>query len=415
MSEKELDSSNIEYTEETKPEGYVKQLEWDMAIGLQEVDNLKPSKYLEKLLEENVSGNLTIKQVEEELREYYIEKDKKQELNHNELECDFVSTRIVELLQIDNFELSVDYLKYIHKYLFQDVYEFAGEFRKIDFSKHEKILNNDDVLITKEKDINNPKLVSAFPDIVEKTNRKEDGLEYFIKVTDNINKKNEKRNKIAEKIFSYKQPIVTYIIMAICIILFILMELSGGSTNSQTLLKYGANLDVLVKNGEYYRLFTCIFLHIGIMHLLCNMYSLYIIGREVENLFGKIKYIIIFILSGIFGSIMSLAFTHNTISAGASGAIFGLLGALLYFGMHYRTYLGEAIKRSIIPIIVVNLIIGFFAEGIDLAAHIGGLVGGVLVAMMVGVPDKSKIKDIINGTILTIIYLIFISYLAFWR
>ena len=279
----------------------------------------------------------------------------------------------------------------------------------------EKILNTDDVLITKEKDINNPKLVSAFPDIVEKTNRKEDGLEYFIKVTDNINKKNEKRNKIAEKIFSYKQPIVTYIIMAICIILFILMELSGGSTNSQTLLKYGANLDVLVKNGEYYRLFTCIFLHIGIMHLLCNMYSLYIIGREVENLFGKIKYIIIFILSGIFGSIMSLAFTHNTISAGASGAIFGLLGALLYFGMHYRTYLGEAIKRSIIPIIVVNLIIGFFAEGIDLAAHIGGLVGGVLVAMMVGVPDKSKTKDIINGTILTIIYLIFISYLAFWR
>lgn len=145
MSEKEFDSSNVEYIEETKSKGYVKQLEWDMAIGLQEVDNLKPSKYLEKLLGENVSGNLTIKQVEEELREYYIEKDKKQELNHNELECDFVSTRIVELLQIDNFELSVDYLKYIHKYLFQDVYEFAGEFRKIDFSKHEKILNNDSV------------------------------------------------------------------------------------------------------------------------------------------------------------------------------------------------------------------------------------------------------------------------------
>lgn len=279
----------------------------------------------------------------------------------------------------------------------------------------EKMLNNDDVLITKEKDINNPKLVNAFPDIVEKTNRKEDGLEYFIKVTDNINKNNAKRNKIAEKIFSYKQPIVTYIIMAVCIILFILMELSGGSTNSQILLKYGANLDILVKNGEYYRLFTCIFLHIGIMHLICNMYSLYAIGREVESLFGKVKYIIIFILSGIFGSIMSIAFTHNTISAGASGAIFGLLGALLYFGINYRTYLGEAIKRTIIPIIVVNLIIGFFAEGIDLAAYIGGLVGGVLVSMMVGIPDKSKTRDIVNGTILTIIYLIFISYLAFLR
>lgn len=145
MSEKELDSSNIEYTEEIKPEGYVKQLQWDMAIGLQKVDNLKPSKYLEKLLEDNVNGKLTIKQVEEELRKYYMEKDKKQELNHNELECDFVSTRIVELLDKDNFELSVDYLKYIHKYLFQDVYEFADEFRNIDFSKHEKILNNDSV------------------------------------------------------------------------------------------------------------------------------------------------------------------------------------------------------------------------------------------------------------------------------
>lgn len=280
----------------------------------------------------------------------------------------------------------------------------------------EKILNKDDVLVEKEKDINNPKLVSAFPDIVEKTNRKEDGLEYFMKVTDNINKKNESRSKMAEKIFSYKVPIVTYIIMAICIVLFIMMEVfSGGSTNSLTLLKYGANLDVLVKEGEYYRLFTCMFLHIGIMHLACNMYSLYVVGREVESLFGKIKYIIIYVLSGIFGSIMSIAFTHNTISAGASGAIFGLLGALLYFGIHYRTYLGDAIKRSVIPIIAINLLIGFFSEGIDLAAHIGGLVGGALVAMMVGIPDKSKTEDIINGTILTIIYLIFISYLAFWR
>lgn len=280
----------------------------------------------------------------------------------------------------------------------------------------EKMLNNDDVLITKEKDINNPKLVSAFPNIVEKTNRKEDGLEYFIKVTDNINKKNEKRNKVAEKIFSYKQPIVTYIIMAICIILYILMEIFGnGSTNNITLLKFGANLDVLVKNGEYYRLFTSIFLHIGIMHLLCNMYSLYIIGREVESLFGKVKYIIIFILSGIFGSILSIAFSHNVISAGASGAIFGLLGALLYFGLYYRTYLGETLIRSIIPILIINLIIGFLSPGIDMAAHIGGFVGGILVSMMVGIPDKSKTKDIINGTILTIIYLLFISYLAFWR
>lgn len=147
MSEKEFDSSVNEYEEEYKSSNYVKQLQWDMAIGLQEVDNLKPSKYLEKLLKENVEGNLTIEEVEEELREYYNEKkyyDNKY-FKNGELECDFVSTRIVELLNEDKFELSVDYLKYVHKFLFQDVYEFAGEFRKIDFSKQEKILNNDSV------------------------------------------------------------------------------------------------------------------------------------------------------------------------------------------------------------------------------------------------------------------------------
>ena len=145
MSERELDSSINDYIEKVTPKNYVKQLEWDMAIGLQEVDNLKPSKYLEKLLQENVTGEKTIYEVEKELKEYYIEKEKNNDVNHNELECDLVSTRIVELLQEDNFELSIDYLKYVHKYLFQDVYEFAGEFRKVDFSKHERILNNDSV------------------------------------------------------------------------------------------------------------------------------------------------------------------------------------------------------------------------------------------------------------------------------
>ena len=144
MSEKDLDSSINSYQEEQKPAYYIKQLQWDMAIGLQQVDNLKPSKYLEQISEKNILGELTIKEVEQSLKEYYTTKGQ-QNINHNELECDFVSMRIVELLNQDNFELSVDYLKYIHKYLFQDVYEFAGEFRKVDFSKHEKILNNDSV------------------------------------------------------------------------------------------------------------------------------------------------------------------------------------------------------------------------------------------------------------------------------
>lgn len=145
MNEKELDSSINPYQEKTYPKGYIKQLQWDMAIGLQQVDNLKPSKYLEQISMKNVSGELTIEEVEQSLREYYTTKEQQKDINHNELECDFVSMRIVELLDKDNFELSVKYLKYIHKYLFQDIYEFAGEFRKVNFSKHKKILNSDSI------------------------------------------------------------------------------------------------------------------------------------------------------------------------------------------------------------------------------------------------------------------------------
>ncbi len=114
-----------------------------------------------------------------------MEKEKQNNINHSEFECDFVSMRIVELLEKDNFELSVDYLKYIHKYLFQDVYEFAGEFRKIDFSKHEKKLNNDsvaygdcktlkesleyDISIEKEKNYKDMSIVDVIKNIADFT------------------------------------------------------------------------------------------------------------------------------------------------------------------------------------------------------------------------------------------------------
>lgn len=280
----------------------------------------------------------------------------------------------------------------------------------------DKLLSRDDIFINKEEDINNPKLINAFTDIVEKTKRNENGLEYFIKVTDNINKKNESKSKMAEKIFSFKKPIITYSLILICILVFISMYIFGnGSSDKYTLLVFGANLDVLTKSGDYYRLFTSMFLHIGIFHLLCNIYSLYVIGREVENVFGRKKYLTVYLLSGIAGSILSLAFNHNTICAGASGAIFGLMGAILYFGYYYRTYLGSTLTRSIIPVIVLNLIIGFTTSGIDNAAHIGGLIGGILIAMAVGVPDKSKKSNKINGIILSIIYFAFIIYLSFIR
>ncbi len=333
------------------------------------------------------------------------------------LDCDYKIIRIVshhihnkEQLDFDKFKLG-KIVKQVKKKTFSFKVKVLSIYTDIE---NENFLTDDDVFICKEEDISNSKLTNVFPNIVNKTKHDENGIEYFIKMSNNINAKNEAKGKEAEKIFSYKKPIITYGIMALCIVLFMAMYLFGkGSSDIYTLLSFGANLDLLVKDGQIYRLFTCIFLHIGIWHLICNMYSLYMIGKEIESLYGKIKYLIIFIGSGICGSLLSITFTHNTVSAGASGAIFGLLGSLLYFGYYYRAYLGNSIKRSIIPVIVFNLVIGFMSTGIDNAAHIGGLVGGILLSMMVGVPGKSSKRDNINGMILTCLYILFICYMAF--
>ena len=183
--------------------------------------------------------------------------------------------------------------------------------------------------------------------------------------------------------------------------------LGNGSNDSLTLLKFGANNRLLVLEfGDYFRLITSSFVHIGLLHLLFNMYALYIIGSQIESFFGKAKYLIIYFGSAIMGSLLSICF-FDGISAGASGAIFGLLGSMLYFGYHYRLYLGNTLKRQIIPIVVLNLMLGFITNGVDNACHIGGLIGGILLSMACGVPNKSKKKDRINGIILSIIFIIF--------
>lgn len=268
------------------------------------------------------------------------------------------------------------------------------------------------------KEIQNKDLTEVFPDIVKKTNHKEKGIDLFMKISEDINKNTYKKSLKVDKIFSKKLPIITYTIMIICLLVFIATYIFGnGSQDTQTLLKFGANWDVLTKSSpkEYYRLLTSTFLHIGFIHIIVNMYSLYVIGPQVESFFGKLKYLFIYLFSGICGSMLSLAFTHNTISAGASGAIFGLLGSLLYFGYYYRAYLGNVVKSQIVPIILLNLAIGFILTGIDNAALIGGLVGGIVASMAVGIPDKSTKFEKINGLVMLIIYFAFLVYLGFIR
>lgn len=259
------------------------------------------------------------------------------------------------------------------------------------------------------KDIKNYTFITEnYPTITNEINSKEKGMELFMKITEDINKKNIETSNKAEDVFSKKTPYITYILIFINILFYVLSIISNSFYNSMVL-----NPSKIL-NGEYYRLLSCIFMHGGIIHLLCNMYCLYVIGPQVESFFGKIKYIIIYLLSGIIGSLMSLSIT-NSISLGASGAIFGLLGSILYFGYHYRVYLSQAIKSQIIPLIVLNLFLGFILSGVDNAAHIGGLIGGILVSMMVGVKYKSSTMEKVNGLILTIIFTLFLIYLGFFR
>lgn len=258
-------------------------------------------------------------------------------------------------------------------------------------------------------------VLELFPDITKNVSFKEKGMELFMKITGDINKKNEQENIKNEEIFKIKKPTITYTLIFINIILFLLTYLLGNGSNDIDILnKFGAMVNYEVLNGEYYRLLTAAFLHAGFLHLFFNMYSLFIIGPQIESYFGKVKFLIIYLGSAIGGNLLSMLFTEsNIISVGASGAIFGLLGAMLYFGYHYRLYMATALKRQIIPIILLNLVIGFGITGINNVAHIGGLIAGLFVSNAVGL--KYKETDKLNGTITTLIYFGFIIYLVFFR
>ncbi len=334
------------------------------------------------------------------------------------MKSDYKLVRIVSHYIHNNEQLNYDYFrtKQISNKLKRKTFSFNMSVLNIyvDLGDNVNISNDDEhfmsVFINKMKDINNKYLLEIFPDIVEKTGHKEKGMELLFKITDDINKSNVKKNAKLDKLFSKKTPYITYIIMGICFIMFLI---TGMGNDTGVLIKYGANLDVLVKNGEYYRLLTSMFLHSGLLHLFFNMYALYIIGPQVESFFGKTKYLIIYLLSGISGSLLSVAFNVNTVSVGASGAIFGLFGALLYFGYNYRGYLGNVIKSQILPVVIINLIFGFISTGVDVAGHIGGLIGGIIVSSALGSSDEKGID--INRIIICLIYFVFIIYLGLFR
>lgn len=221
------------------------------------------------------------------------------------------------------------------------------------------------------------------------------------------------RQKQDKNTLFFGKPRMIYAILIAIVAMFLLLELNGGSTNIQVLIDYGAKYNPLMIEGEWWRLFTSMFLHIGMLHLFFNGMALYFLGTAVEQLFGSIRFLVIYFLAGIFGSIVSFAF-NDSVSAGASGALFGCFGALLYFGLKQPNLFYRTLGRNIFFLLLFNLVLGFIVPGIDNGAHIGGLIGGFLTAVLVRMPkEKKKTKGI--WSLLSLIGLVIasISFLFF--
>lgn len=283
-----------------------------------------------------------------------------------------------------------------------------------DINDEVKIDNNkniDNIIIRNDNDLNKEDIINLFPKINEEEIKNLHGLDFLINVSNDINNKTEKENEFYEKVFSPKKIVATKVLILINVIVFVLSFLLSETGIYDVFTNFALN-KYYVKSGEIYRLITCGFLHADIIHLFCNMYSLYIIGTQLENFIGKKKFVIVYFISMITGSLLSCVMS-NSWSVGASGAIFGLIGSLIYFGYHYRIYLGSVIKSQIVPLLILNLGIGFIIPNIDVSAHIGGLVGGLLSTMAVGIENKSDKKDRINGIICLMILIIFLTIILF--
>ena len=325
--------------------------------------------------------------------------------NNEQLDFDLFKTKkIVDKIKKKTVTLTANTLS---------IFLNLGE--NVDFQKYLHVNHIDCAQIKEVKDLKKYDYVmEIFPNITKKTNFKESGMELFLKLTQEISKKSESDQKVAESIFTAKKPYITYGLIIINVIIFLLMYIFGnGSTNIMTLLNFGASYPPLVRGGEYWRLISSSFLHIGIVHLVLNMYALYIIGSQLEGFLGRTKYLVVYLGSAILGNLLSILFLGNSISAGASGAIFGLFGSLLYFGYHYRIYLGNVLHSQLIPILIINFILGFVLSGIDIYSHIGGFVGGLLITMALGIPNKSNTSERVNGVVLLVMFTAFLLFLFF--
>ncbi|MEG2457634.1 MAG: rhomboid family intramembrane serine protease [Bacilli bacterium] len=268
----------------------------------------------------------------------------------------------------------------------------------------------DTIRINKGTDVKkSTSLLKYFPNIKNNFYSVKDDIQQIVFRDNELNNKTNRNETKIAKAFKINKPVVTYTLIAINILIYLLML----SPKIYTLfINSFASYYMNVQIGEIWRLITCVFLHANISHILFNMIALFMVGPEIEKYYGKVKFLCIYLLSGIIGSLFS-CILGSSVSIGASGAIFGLFGSLLYFSLNFRATLDGYLKGALIPLILTNLLIGFIVPSIDIWAHIGGLIGGFLVSMALGYIGTKKKNDHINGTIVTILLIVFLVIMLF--
>lgn len=192
-----------------------------------------------------------------------------------------------------------------------------------------------------------------------------------------------------------KLPICTIAIAAANVLIFLGLSFMGMTEDSTFMMEHGAMYVPYLMNGErYYTLITSMFLHFGFSHLMNNMVMLLVIGYSLEPEIGKIRFLLIYLGSGLMGNLVSAWFDVSqgsyAVSAGASGAIFGIVGALLYVAIRNHGRVGEISTRGLVLMAGLSLYYGFTAQGVDNAAHIGGLISGFLLAVLTYWKHKPK-------------------------
>lgn len=261
------------------------------------------------------------------------------------------------------------------------------------------------VMVKKITDLKKNKIINAIFPNFQKVSASNIEPINMMALTEEINKKTLNEEKKLSKLFGNKKPVVTTALIIINVLIFMF----GFNSNIfNYLINNFGNHYLLLKEGEIYRLITSGFLHADILHIFFNMYALWAVGKEIEKYYGKIKLLIIYFVSMIIGSLFAAVFTNGMI-VGASGAIFGLFGSLLFFSYNYRATIDNLLKSPIMSVILLNLAIGFIVPNVSISAHVGGLIGGFLSSMAVGIETKKSKLDKINSSIVILLTIIFLS------